>query len=120
MPIIIKGLTEFNAALNGIKTSINDTAIAQALKEAGTQLVQQAQSRAPVATGFLRDNIKITEEAADRVVVTSEAEYSIYVEEGTYKMPARPFMMPSAQEIENTFPSIMGAKIKTAITEHLH
>lgn len=120
MPIVIKGATEFSNALKAIATSIKNQAISDALQEAGNQVVQQAQSRAPVLTGFLRDNIKITESTNEHVVVTSEAEYSIYVEEGTYKMVARPFMLPAAQEIENTFPDILTAKIRMAISERLH
>lgn len=117
MPITITGVNEAITSLTSFLSDFN-AAKATLLKEAANQIVQQAQSRAPVDTGFLRDNIQITTETDDEIEVTSQAEYSIYVEEGTSRMPSRPFMLPAAQEVENTFPQTVQGKIRTIISEN--
>lgn len=118
MPLYVHGVDEFKTALAKISADITGTAMPEARKEAAEMLVQQAQSRAPVRTGYLRDSIKLSGEDSESVTVVVEAEYAIYVEEGTYKMAARPFFFPAAQEVENTYPAIMGKKINVAVKEH--
>lgn len=117
MPITITGVNEAIASFSSFLTDFNAAKVAL-LKEAANQLVQQAQSRAAVDTGFLRDNIQITNETEDEIEVTSQADYSIYVEEGTSRMQARPFMLPAAQEIENSFPQTVQGKLRTIISEN--
>lgn len=116
MPTQITGIDETIAGFNSINSKIGP-ALAQALDQAANLFVQKAQSRAPVRTGYLRDHIKVTEKNEDHAVITSEADYSIYVEEGTYKMAARPFMQNTASEVEQEFKSAIGAKIKAIVSE---
>jgi HK97 gp10 family phage protein len=82
-------------------------------RDAATDGVQQcaedftgkAQAATPVDTGTLRGSIHIESVTASGSTVSAtvatggEAEYAIYVHEGTYKMAGRPFM--SAPLIEN-------------------
>lgn len=61
------------------------------------RVVQAAREVAPVATGFLRDNITY-EMMKDGVLVKSGASYSIFVEFGTVKMAAQPYFYRSVDE----------------------
>lgn len=118
MSFTIKGATEFITALKSISADLKGTGMQDILSELGTNVVSLAQDKAPVDTGFLRDNISITEESPTRVVVTSEADYSIYVEEGTSRAPAQPFMGPAVQETQNQTQTIAGKHVKMIITKH--
>lgn len=48
-------------------------------------------------TGFLRSNINVTQPGPLRVRVSSDAPYSQFLEFGTSRMAARPFMGPAAR-----------------------
>lgn len=62
----------------------------QRLSEVLDDIVLFAKAGAAVDTGFMRDHIEKTASA-----VVSRAGYSRYVEYGTYKMAAQPFMRPA-------------------------
>ena len=73
-------------------------AAAEALNSAASSCADTARQLAPVDTGFLHDHISQTKEASEHDLeaeVTSEADYSLYVEFGTVKMDAQPFFTPS-------------------------
>jgi HK97 gp10 family phage protein len=61
----------------------------------GDAILADARTIVPVDTGQLRDS-GYSEVQDDRVQVGYEAEHSIYNELGTERMPARPFLRPSA------------------------
>ena len=67
---------------------------AQEFQTIGHQMVDEMKSRAPVRTGYLRDHIVVEQATEQQLTITSQADYSIYVELGTYKMAARPFFYP--------------------------
>ena len=71
----------------------------------------QAKTRAAVDTGALRNSItgQITGDTEGQV--TTGVDYAVYVEMGTVKMPARPFMHPAADAVRPSFE----AAIKQAI-----
>jgi HK97 gp10 family phage protein len=72
--------------------------IAETLNEGADSAVSLAQQLAPVDTGYMRDNIKQTDQATAehlRSEITSEADYSVFVEYGTVNMDAQPFFTPA-------------------------
>lgn len=72
--------------------------IADELNSGAESCVSLAKQLAPVATGFMRDNISQTEEASPtnlRAAIESEADYSAFVEYGTVNMEAQPFFTPA-------------------------
>lgn len=74
-------------------------------------LMRKAVSRAPVDTGHLRRSI--TAEVSDnRGVVTSNADYSGYLENGTRYMDAQPFMKPSYNEVLPKFKQELKSVVK--------
>ncbi len=70
-----------------------------------------AKSRAAVDTGAMRNSIQghITGDASGEVSVG--AEYGIYQEYGTHKMPAHPFMHPAADAARPGFEAAVAALV---------
>jgi len=76
----------------------NKRAINEALETVGKEIVYEAQSLAPVRTGRLRDSIyyMILYELA--LEVGASAPYALFVEYGTWKAHAQPFLRPALQD----------------------
>ena len=76
-----------------------DDAIARALEMMGLQAEKYAKMEAPVDTGRLRNSL--THEVAkneDAVYIGTNVEYAPYVEMGTSRMKARPYLKPAVNE----------------------
>lgn len=58
------------------------------------RVVADAQRRAPFRTGRLRRSIG-SRRTADSVIIEATADYAAYVELGTSKMAAQPFLRPA-------------------------
>ena len=66
------------------------------VKNNGTQLVQGAQKRSPVNTGALRRSIRLSLENNNlKAVVKTNVPYAKFVEDGTIRQKAQPYMRPS-------------------------
>jgi HK97 gp10 family phage protein len=117
MPFTVNGHKETAAALAQLAKDLFDSDIPKVLQDAADTFVSKAQQNAPVDTGNLRDNIAVEEVDETHAVVTSGAEYSIYVEEGTSKMQAQPFMQPALAEMENEFHAMMTKAVTAAISQ---
>lgn len=73
-----------------------DADIEREMHSIGRAGVQFAQSYAPVRTGELRQGISYEYDATTHTLsLVSAAPWSIFVEFGTYKMPARPYLRPA-------------------------
>ena len=78
---------------------------AQRLPEAADQIAGEtaqdigtdAQSRAAVDTGYMRDHIEVSRTGLGAYEIHSAAGYSGFVEEGTRYMAAQPFMRPACE-----------------------
>lgn len=95
MPAIIAGMAKLTAQLDrvGLQFTTDDlVAGANVILDAAQQLV-------PVDTGFLRSTGFIQAVGND-VEIGFEAEYASYVEFGTYKMAAQPFLRPAIDTAE--------------------
>src|SRR3990167_3639763 len=75
---------------------------ALATAKAAHDIEAQMKIRAPVDTGNLRNSIN-TQGAGVNWIVHSPAEYSIYQEFGTYKMPAHPFCVPASEAVRPSY-----------------
>ena len=74
-------------------------AIERALEAIGLSAQRHAASICPVDTGNLRNSIKYKPEPSENAVYFgTKVEYGKYVELGTYKMKARPFIKPAATD----------------------
>lgn len=66
------------------------------VKNNGIQLTQGAQKRSPVDTGALRRSIRLSLENGNlKAVVKTNVHYAKFVEYGTIRQKAQPFMRPS-------------------------
>ena len=68
-----------------------DRVIPETFQSIGGQIVEEMKGKAPVKTGFLRDNITLEQANIQQLRIVSGAPYSIFVEFGTYKMQPREF-----------------------------
>lgn len=95
MAAIIGGMANLTAQLNaiGLAFTIDD------LAEGALVIAIQAENNCPVDTGFLRSTVFVQEDGDD-VVIGFEAPYASYVEFGTYKMAAQPYLRPAFDEAE--------------------
>jgi hypothetical protein len=70
------------------------------------KISSQQQKDAPRRTGFMAQNT-VPENLPNGAQAVSKAEYAIFVDQGTYRMPARPFfssqVSKSMPTIENNF-----------------
>ena len=66
------------------------------IKEAAFHILGEARKRAPVATGALRDNSEVTDGDGYKNIEFHQ-EYAAFVELGTWKMAARPFLKPAVE-----------------------
>lgn len=85
-----------------------ESAIEKGLNKAGDIVVNRAKDIVPVDTGALRDSIS-KEVEGSKLSVGATEDYAAYVELGTSKMGARPYLRPA---IENNI-----SAIKQAISE---
>lgn len=68
-------------------------------KRVADRIAATARSYAPVATGALRASIEARSIAAGKTAeVVAGVEYAAYVEYGTYKMAAQPYLTPAFEE----------------------
>ena len=85
---------------------------------AAERVADIARGLAPVDTGWMRDNIKAVHLSKYSQVVAN-AKYSGYVEFGTSRMAAQPYMRPAVQEhqreILNAVAEAMMGEIKVAV-----
>lgn len=76
-----------------------DSAIGVALEKIGLLAENYAQKKCPVDTGNLRGSITHEVDTADNAVyIGTNVEYAPYVELGTSRQKAQPFLKPAASE----------------------
>lgn len=76
-----------------------DSAIGAALEEIGLLAENYAAKKCPVDTGNLRGSITYEVDAGDNAVyIGTNVEYAPYVELGTSRQKAQPFLRPAASE----------------------
>ncbi|MBC7128399.1 MAG: HK97 gp10 family phage protein [Thermoplasmatales archaeon] len=96
----IIGFEKLQKTLNSITEEENIDAL---LKEVAFFIEKEAKRICPVDTGRLRSSI--TTEKIDKLAyaVGTNVEYAPYVEFGTYKMMAQPYLRPAMQEARMKF-----------------
>ena len=73
------------------------SAILKEVQITGLKVESKAKVRVPVDTGTLRSSISTKQGKAD-VKVSTNVEYAPFVEHGTFKMSARPYLFNSYKE----------------------
>lgn len=86
------------------------TAVNAEVAKAAFEIQAQAQAKAPVKTGTLRRSIHtVIEDGGRRAKVGPSVEYGTYVEFGTRRAGARPFMRPAAEAVLPKFAAAVRA-----------
>lgn len=93
----LRGEKEFRRILNRYERGTEND-ISRELTRSAYNIQSSAKRKAPVDTGFLRSNIVVNIARKLTKTVRSMAEYSSYLEFGTSKMAARPYMRPAWEE----------------------
>lgn len=89
--------------------------IAGATKESGMRIEKEAVSRAAVDTGYMKGHIRFRYVSKFASEVRSGANYSIYVDKGTRKMVAQPFMTPAVENESRRYIKICKNIIKNGV-----
>ena len=112
-------LDNINVAVSGIRN-----ASLRALERIGEAAEGYAKDLCPVGTpestgipgyigGTLRNSIThVVDESEESVYIGTNVEYGPYVELGTVKMEARPFLRPSATDHKGTYQNILEDELK--------
>lgn len=95
MPPIVAGMTKLMAQLQGVGYQFTT----DDLLKGAEVILTRAQTLCPVDTGFLRETGYISVFSTE-VVIGFDAEYASYVEYGTSKMEAQPYLRPALDEAE--------------------
>ena len=95
-------------------------AASSAMKTTTGKVQAQAKQIAPKRTGFMANNILVEQVKKTATSVTgtvnAKADYSSFVEFGTYKMAAEPFIRPAVSAGQSVFIKTTMEKLKEAAT----
>ena len=91
MRVNLKGLQKLASVLPQVEDQICDLA-SEAIQD-------EAKRTVPVDTGFLKSTIGRVQKGAGHWLVFALANYASYVEFGTRKMAAQPFMRPAFERV---------------------
>jgi HK97 gp10 family phage protein len=87
--VTVSGADSVLGMLDGINSDLS-----AAMQAAGELVAESARGSCPVDTGALRASITATS-SANEAEISAGASYAGYVEFGTCKMAARPFLVPA-------------------------
>lgn len=96
---------DFKAKLNA--------AITKSLEEMGLAAEGYAKKKCPVDTGRLRNSIThVVADGEKSVYIGTNVEYGPYVELGTSRQRAQPFLRPAATDHTRTYRKILESNLK--------
>jgi HK97 gp10 family phage protein len=95
MPAIVGGMARLQAQLEALELEFTP----QDLQAGALVIIDRAQQLVPVDTGFLY-NSAFVQVGSEDVLFGFNAEYASYVEFGTYKMAAQPYLRPAIDDAE--------------------
>jgi len=114
MGITITGLDALIRRLEQIQVDMV-AAAAQAVEISADEMAAMAKELCPVESGDLRESITASVSCTVTGVsatVSCGTPYGAYVEHGTDKMPARPFMYPAAKACEDKIRQRVAAAVR--------
>jgi HK97 gp10 family phage protein len=99
----ILGLKELDTALQELAWPAARRALRNGMRAGANVIRDEARAKAPVDTGLLKRQIRTRERSEDEgnmrfaVEITRSAFYGRFLEYGTSKLAARPFLRPAAE-----------------------
>lgn len=97
---------------NTVKAAV-ESALQKALEMVGLQAEGYAKKKCPVDTENLRNSITHTRDK-DSAYIGTNVEYAPYVEMGTSRMKAQPYLRPAATEHTDVYKQIFESCFKNA------
>ena len=94
-----------------VETAV-EKAARRALEICGGKAETYAKRLCPVDTGRLRSSIAHQAESAYVMAVGTNVEYAPYVELGTYKMSARPYITPAVENHMSEYADVIAKELK--------
>ena len=97
----LKGASELRKVLRRLPQNAQRRVLQSSLRQGANVIRDEAKALAPVATGKLAASIKVrkvgrsTGDSVHMVVTTGDAFWGNFLEFGTGRQPARPFMRPA-------------------------
>lgn len=89
-----------------------DAALTRALEKVGLVAEGYAKRMCPVDTGRLRNSVTHAMEGSEAVVIGTNVEYGPYVELGTARQKAQPFLRPAAQDHVGEYRRIIEGELR--------
>lgn len=86
------------------------------LNDAAEEIKFLAQELVPVKTGLLRSSIHVERIDHLAVQVRADADYAAYVEYGTSRAPAQPFMTPAIEAVRAGYQARIARAIKDSLS----
>jgi HK97 gp10 family phage protein len=124
----ISGSAELIARLENLCAGIGELSN-KALVELAEQIIEDAKALCPVDTGSLRRSIRYERDPDGGVVIAAggggvvnprtrrEVDYAAYVEFGTSRLPAQPFLQPALEKNLPNLEGLFSGKIEEAVRE---
>lgn len=88
--------------------------IKQALARAAFEAEGEAKRSAPVDTGFLRGSIQVAQVTEREATIGVAAEYGLYVEEGTSRAKAQPYLRPALEKAAKGLEAALSKALRKA------
>ena len=88
------------------------------LQKSARDIEARAKAVVPVDTGALKNSIQARSVAALTWEVAVGQSYAVYVEFGTHRMPARPYLTPAFEVVRPAFEVAMGQVLHDAALEN--
>jgi hypothetical protein len=96
-----------------LQFSLEDEIPFEAIKQIGERVLEYAQQSVPIKTGKLFSSLKVEiDEALQSVTIGSDLDYSVYVELGTSKMAAHPYLVPALFQALSEYDSEIPALVE--------
>lgn len=122
----VRGFEELYSKLQSLRLAVREEILKKALKAGGLAIERAAKAGAPQETGVLQGSIRtVIESTSDvnsavaKVGPSSKGFYGRFLEDGTQKMKARPWLKPaferSMEAAEDEMVKVLNDEIEKAI-----
>ena len=134
----VYGMRELERVLNGLPRASSEFALSSALRAGANIVRKEARERAPMADsspinnkgyvrakrkyGHLRDNIRVTKTrhragAAQMTIHSGRAFWGMFLEFGTVKMGARPWLSPAFEATYKAAQALIRARLAVTLRQ---
>lgn len=92
-------MLRYDVEINSNVDKLTNEITIEAFERSMVEIQNLAKMNAPVKTGNLQNSILLEIISDTKILITSFASYSAFLEYGTFKMNAQPFMRPAIDEV---------------------